>query len=392
MSKEPTYRRLRDKGRPDRAFVELSGRRIYLGEYGSEESRREYHRVLAEWAANRRQVVVEPEETTIVELAARFMRHAREYYRKPDGTATTTLHHFNAALRPLRKLYGRTLESKFGPRALKAVRQSMIKAGNCRNTINKRVSAVKQIFKWGVAEELVPPAVHQALLAVSGLRRGRSEARETDPVKPVLEVQVDAVKPFLSRQVWALIQLQLLTAARSGELVVMRSVDIDTSGKIWIYRPSDHKTQHHGHGREIYMGPEAQKILRPFMEERPLGGYLFSPVDAVRERLEVRHELRKTPLSCGNRPGSVTALKPKWKPKERYTTESFGRAIARACERAEVAHWHPHQLRHARATELRKTFGIEIARIMLGHRSAAITEVYAELDKEKALEVAGKIG
>ena len=48
--------------------------------------------------------------------------------------------------------------------------------------------------------------------------------------------------------------------------------------------------------------------------------------------------------------------------------------------------WHPHQLRHNPALFLRKEFGLETARIILGHRSAAITEVYAELDQQKALE------
>ncbi len=37
--------------------------------------------------------------------------------------------------------------------------------------------------------------------------------------------------------------------------------------------------------------------------------------------------------------------------------------------------WHPHQPRHNAATELRKEFGIEAARIILGHHSPAITEV-----------------
>jgi len=54
--------------------------------------------------------------------------------------------------------------------------------------------------------------------------------------------------------------------------------------------------------------------------------------------------------------------------------------------------WHPHQLRHNAATELRKEFGIEAARIILGHRSAAITEVYAEKDEQQAVEAMMKVG
>ncbi len=44
------------------------------------------------------------------------------------------------------------------------------------------------------------------------------------------------------------------------------------------------------------------------------------------------------------------------------------------------------------ATELRKEFGLEAARVILGHRSAAITEVYAEMDRQKAIDAMMKVG
>ena len=46
-----------------------------------------------------------------------------------------------------------------------------------------------------------------------------------------------AVKPLVAQEVWALIQLQLLTAARPGELLVLRRLDIDTSQSVWRYQP-----------------------------------------------------------------------------------------------------------------------------------------------------------
>jgi integrase len=89
---------------------------------------------------------------------------------------------------------------------------------------------------------------------------------------------------------------------------------------------------------------------------------------------------------------------------------TYRHAITRAIERAFPApehskkknaelkawykqyHWHPHQLRHNAATFPRKEFGLETARIILGHRSAALTEVYAELDQQKAMEAIVKVG
>ena len=54
--------------------------------------------------------------------------------------------------------------------------------------------------------------------------------------------------------------------------------------------------------------------------------------------------------------------------------------------------WSPNQLRHNAATYLRKQFGIEAARVLLGHSSAAVTEVYAELDLAKAAEIRAQVG
>ena len=49
------------------------------------------------------------------------------------------------AIRPLRKLDGDTPAREFGPAALKVVRQEMVKAGNCRAEINRRIRACERI-------------------------------------------------------------------------------------------------------------------------------------------------------------------------------------------------------------------------------------------------------
>jgi integrase len=67
-------------------------------------------------------------------------------------------------------------------------------------------------------------------------------------------------------------------------------------------------------------------------------------------------------------------------------------------ERVEVAawrkanRWHPHQLRHTVATVIRKQFGLDAAKVVLGHRCAAVTEIYTEMDQSKAIEVARQVG
>ena len=57
-----------------------------------------------------------------------------------------------------------------------------------------------------------------------------------------------------------------------------------------------------------------------------------------------------------------------------------------------MEHWSPNQLRHTRATEVRAQFGLDGAASILGHAQIGVTQVYAEQDQARALEVARRIG
>jgi integrase len=120
--------------------------------------------------------------------------------------------------------------------------------------------------------------------------------------------------------------------------------------------------------------------------------HLFRPVDSEAKRLAEREAARKTPKSCSNRRGTNRVEGPKRTAGESYSVDSYRRAIARACQRAGVEQWSPHQLRHSAATEIRKVFGLEAAQIILGHSQADVTQVYAERDFTRGVEVAKRIG
>ncbi|HTQ37684.1 MAG TPA: site-specific integrase [Pirellulales bacterium] len=399
----PSYRLHKPTGQ---AVATINGRDRYLGRHNSAASRQEYKRLIAEWAATGGSPA-DNAELTVAEVIQRFRRYAESYYRGPDGQQTCEVDNIRKACRLLRLLYGDTAAKDFGPLALQAVRGSLIDKGYCRTSINRDIGRIKLMFKWSGSQELIPASVYHGLQTVAGLRIGRSGAKESDPVKPVPQAFVDGVLDHVPPTVAALINLQLLTAARPGELLIMRTGDLDTSGRIWTYTPERHKTAHRGHRRTIYIGPRAQAILRPFLKT-DLTAFLFSPAEAVQQFRAIRHTQRITALSCGNRPGTNRQRKPRWTPGNKYSVHSYARAIARGCDKAfpapkdatedetrqwRKAHrWSPHRLRHNAATNLRKEFGLDVARIVLGHRSAAITEVYAELDHGKALEVIGRVG
>lgn len=238
---------------------------------------------------------------TVNELIVAFWEHAENYYRSPDGKQTTALSNFRTAITPLVEMFGDTEVDEFGPRSLKALQQNMIDRGWCRTNINRQISKVKSVFKWGVSEELVPGPIYQSLQAVSGLRAGRSNAKESEPVKPVPMKLVNPVESHVSRQVWAMIQIQLHSGARPGEVVGLTAADIDQSSDVWVCRLDHHKTAHHGHDRVLFFGPRAQEAIRPFLEGRGSDEPLFSPKDAEAERRASNERKRKTPKSSGNR-------------------------------------------------------------------------------------------
>lgn len=212
--------------------------------------------------------------------------------------------------------------------------------------MNCLAETIQRAFRWGVSQEMLPEAVYRALTTVMGLRKGRTEARETRPVRPVADEVVDVALPYLPAIVADMVRFQRLTGCR--------------------------------------------------------------PAESERKRLADRHARRVTPISYGNRPGTNRKRRPKRLPGACYATNTYRRAIHRAVEQINrertkeaaekgekpnrLEKWGPNRLRHSAATEIRRYFGLEAAQTVLGHATADVSQIYAERDLAKTLEVMRKIG
>lgn len=386
----------------NRGRATIDGKTVYFpGEFNSPESLRAYDATIVEW--RKRQAKREDEPLTGGQVVLLFDEHTRSYFRK-HGQLTSEYGLHQIAFKPLVALFGRKHVADFGPRDLKAVRAEFITAGMVRKSCNAHARRIVRLFAWLVEDERCPVAVVTALEKVRNLQAGRSEAVESAPVKPVEDRDVNLGLPHVSTVVRDMIRIQLLTAARPGEICILRPCDVDRSRSVWHYRPTRFKSQHHeGASRVACIGPRGQAVLERF-DNRPADAYCFSPAESIAESRAERRANRKTPEGRGNGPGTNRRERPKKQPGDRFTTASYGKAVALGIRKANdairaenpkvrlVQHWTPHQLRHAAAMLIRSQFDLESAKTALGHCNVTTTEIYAVEDIAKAERIMSEIG
>lgn len=364
-------------------FARICGRDYYFGPHEAQSSLDAYHRLIAQWvAAGRPKNWAGPDggrrkvdtRLLVSELLSRYSQHVESYYRNEDGRQTTEVDLIMAALSELRRLYAATPAAEIGPQQLRIVRDALVDRDKlqsgapedhrprvlARSTINRYVGQIVRLFRWGAEHELVPPSVYHALKSVAPLKRGRSRAPEAEGVRPVPDSAIAATLPHLTETVRDMVRLTLLTGMRPGEVVRLCGRDLtpimSESGEVWVYTPPRHKTAHHGRSRAVYMGPQAVALIRDRM-----------PKDLDRPVF----------LSARGRG---------------YTVNGYESAIERAAAKAGAPHWSPNQLRHNFATRVRTEATLDAAQVLLGHAHAATTEIYADVNRERALGIIRRIG
>ncbi len=309
---------------------------------------------------------LDPEGLTVAEMLNSFHDWALTYYRRADGSKTSEPANIEHAISRVFEIHAATLAADFGPLALKQVRQRMVDAGLSRGFINDQVDRIRRGFKWAVENELVPPAVYDALKAVKSLSKGRTPAPDPEPVRPVPFADVEKTLAFLTPKLRALVQVHLWCGMRAEEAVGLTPAQIDRSALPWCYRPAMHKTAHREQDREIWIGPQARAIL----EEWAVWTQPKRPVW----------------LSKGRGPhfrfiGHVTV-------------SGYRQAVESAARKAKVPAWTPRQLRKTWLTHIRHSHerGIEAAQVIGGHAEISTTEIYASANRALGRDAAERFG
>ncbi len=392
----PKYRLHKPSGRAVIQYRPIFGAnpRYLAGAYGSEESLADYDRQLARIVkhmakAAPAKVLKFDTIQTVEHFVAAFMQWAAKHHG--DGREFS---HFKRAVRPLRRRFGERMIKTIGPVRLKLVRKDMVRNGWCRKHVNAQFNRLRAVFAWGVENELISPRQLAAIQTVKGLRKGKTKAPDHPEVPPVLWSEAEQLLPNVSPVVAAMIEVQYLTGMRSSELTAMCIEEIEFRADVWIYRPVQHKTAYAGKPKIICIGPRAQSLLVPYLQV-PVEQCIFSPRIAMREHYEARRTAAKS-KRYGKRKKS--RFNP-YRYRERYFTDSYYQALAHGFDLMDkgrdpknpVNRWHPHQLRHARATLTREQYDLEGSQAQLGNTIQA-TEIYARKSLPLAIKVALETG
>lgn len=305
---------------------------------------------------------------TVNDLCDRWIVHAKDYYRRPDGSPSGRAYNQSPFVRDLRALFGRRpVEALTHPDML-ALRARLVERGLARTTINSILSTVRGIFSWALDEALISAQAKSELTQVANLKAFRSAARETEPIRAVPDDVIERTCALLPESLADMVRVHRLTGMRPGEACGLSWSRIERVGDVWAYRPDHHKNEWRRQVRVVAVGPRAQEILLKYAGAE---GAIFSPARALAERAAAERAARVVPMRPGEDERRAAARRAAGmsvrKVADAWDVNAYARAVSRACEAGGIERWSPNQLRHTCATAVRRRLGIAAARAVLGH-------------------------
>lgn len=274
-----------------------------FGQWGDAETVRAYRVWAAEWLVGSGEPVQQEESVSVARLIIRFIEYADGHYTK-NGRPTSEPAGIRAALKVVNELYGDTDAAAFAPTRLLAVQQQWVANGLAMKTCNDYLNKVQRCFSWGVSRGLLPAAVADALRHVQPLVAGRTKAARPRNIRGAEDADLDKALPNLhpdperQRVLEAIIRLQRLTGMRPGEVLELRSCDIDRASEPWLYEPSSGgKTLHLDKPRRVHLGPQARVIIETHLTGGPADLVFRLPARRGSELVAVRIEFLRFRLA-----------------------------------------------------------------------------------------------
>lgn len=310
-----------------------------------------------------------PGGITVEELAARYTKFAETYYRRRDGSPTGRDNVVKLGVRLFRQMYGRKYVADLQHSDMLAHRDALVRTGIARTTVNTYLNCTRNMIEWALDEGLIRALVKAELTQVKPFKPFRSPCPEKPPVTSVSDEVIRRTIECMMPNTADMVMVHRLTGMRPMEMCDLEWQYIDTSCEPWVYRPPRNKNEFHNQPRIVCIGPKAREILSRH-RDTPIP---FSPKIATLEYFAVKREKAVCPSKRDRRNPLAVRV-----PRDKWGRHEYNQSITDACKRAEQPHWTPNQLRHTFATAIRRKFGIEAARAVLGHsNSCRITDRYS---------------
>jgi len=346
--------------------------------------------------------------TSVGDFLEKYERHFRKTVKPtrqgrihPDLTFVGRVQDF---LRP----YADWSVDSFGPDELLELQRSLAdytytqghaKKQYVRRTINDTINWIRRIWEWGEGRGIVKHQTNVALQEIRPLAMGDEGTIDKSKRVKVSKEELLKVVDSVNSVVGDMLKLIWYTGMRPYEVCEMRPYDIlRDDPECWLYIPGrdktpvgKHKTTKYEKVKVIPLAGNSQEILKPRIIDVTSKQFVFSPEDAIQETRLKRHSSRRTPLCCGNSPGTNRKQHPMIKPGKCYKSSSLRRACERGCIRAGVETFVPYDLRRTAATETRALLGKEDAQTLLGHVKKSTTEIYLLEEVQEAMKVAKRL-
>jgi integrase len=345
----------------DKAYVRdprLSGKQVYLGDWGSKETAKGYARWVTEFT---RETGIGPAKLTGTpkSLAAVLLAWLKEQdlrLRRADGSHTGEYNVCSRAADVAREcgIAGVRL-SELTREHLIQMRDFCVNKGLSRKTVTEYLARILRCLAFAEARDWIDTSLFLRLSRYERLKAGT--APENREMTPIPEFDLKKIFIKLPERWQPIFTFHLFTGCRSENALTIHGSEIDRSQKTWVYRPVQHKGRHRGHKLEILIGPKARKAIKPFLDLEP-EGLLFPAKDGG----EIRHYL-------------------------------YRQAFERACKAARIAAYVPRQIRHTAASFLvNKGVEEQVIGAILGHRPGTITQRYAKVSDAVRSKVVEKYG
>lgn len=349
------------------ARLTIRGKVHYLGEFGSPEADQRYRDICRRLLAKDPELLfpartVDQKVLTVKELIDdwwRMVESAGLYMKEGKPTSSragirATLSQFNSFAGDL-KLTTLRREHLIRWRTLLLERRDLTTAG-----INLKIATVRMVLQYGHDNGHVSDAGMHSLMLVKPLKRSAGGDRDqlTRARRALTHEEITAILPHVSPAVAGMIRFQLLTGCRPGEACKLRLCDVDRSpdgadAGDWVFNVPFAKTSHLGKSTSYVLNQECQQLILSFAKGP--SNFVFT-----------------------------------WRGR-RIDPNGYATAVSRACKKAGIAHWSPHELRHTTLTAVYERHGLQAACEIANHSSPTITARYLHPTKKARFAVAREL-